>query len=219
MVETAKKPRWRACAIRVDMAPIADRAHALVDQRLERVKAKEAAYTARGKRSKHNLERGVGTMLAHEVGFCGEIATARLLGGRVRVEEGKDGDVQLRSGRRIEVKTTFKGWPFGSVKWPPRATAHEKYHPTIDVVLCVTGAPPVCYEQVWVLGWIEPRVLAEIGTQPSGTWWSFPWSEQYWRHVAELMNDELADPCSPPGAPNRRFVGDLGDLARLPADR
>jgi len=198
------KRTWQSDTIWVDLKPVSN---------MLREKAKDFTRfsDAQEKRGNDPNRRISPRKINNAVGVCGEAAVAMLLGGRT-LGKGKQGDVMLRSGHILEVKTRYKGFPFR--RYPPAASANEKYFPEADLVMCVCEGYPGCYEKIGVVGWLPREDLYEQREQKTGAdgfrYWSFPWRDGVWRSIAEIMNDELADPLLSIGMPGRRHVEDRG---------
>lgn len=198
------KRTWQSDTIWVDLKPV---------ENMLREKARDftrfsTAQDARGNKPNKGLSP---RKINNAVGLCGEAAVAMLLGGRT-MGKGKGGDVRLRSGRVLEVKTRYKGYPFR--RFPPSASANNAYFPEADLVMCVCTGYPECYERIGVVGWLPREDLYEHREQRKGgdgfPYWSFPWKDGVWHSIAEIMQDELADPVLSIGMPGRRHVEDCG---------
>ena len=176
------QPTWRSYAHKVDLRPVARRLDTRVAARLQRINVP----------SQKKID-----FVTTEV--AAQAAAAIFLGGQSKGNR----NVVLRSGHTLEVYVESKRWPY--TRWAPSAAVGNDRPPREDPLLVACPFPPFTYEEAWVCGWV-----------PVGDWRAYAermdWGHRIrrWRPVAELLNDELANPRLPVGMSRRRHEKDPG---------
>lgn len=198
---------WKHDCVWVDLRPVRDTVIERAEQFWAVAQERNETRRLKGQQSWHDDTAKTRNQDAIFTGVAGEAATALLLGGKMIGHRGPGGDVVLRSGRRLEVKTCHRGWPFE--RWNPRANIRRAYPPAIDIVLTACDSPPFCFDRVAVVGWVPGDRWLEIAEDTQ--WgWRLTYSSESWERIEEIMNDELHKPYLHIGAPERRYEGDPG---------
>lgn len=163
----------------VDLTPYAATLEREVERRLEAVRRTIAAGA-----NTHDSTKQFRTEVANQVGLCGEFAAAALLTGEV-MGKGRRGDLRTPDGHVFEVKTASNRWPYTDLL--PAASINARFFPPkSDLILCVAPPPPLCFETVWVVGWL-PLPLVKTTARDRGGYYVVPWDPAVFRRIEEWM--------------------------------
>ncbi len=179
---------WRGWARWVDVSPHAGFIWELAELRAER----GAAQTRRG--STTHEGRHISMLRGAFMGVVGEVAVAKLLGLPLWSwrKKSQPGDLVLRSGQEIEVKTAG----MRADVWSVRKTYLPLREP---VALCKLLGPSSDDPEEWRVGQVAVVALArpelcEKAWGPHPRWDTMAalgWHPEIFEHIEELVNDEL----------------------------